>query len=80
MLRWVLPEYIQDALPAEAAKLEGFDGRDEEWQKRAGLMYLNYGQFDEGRAGGNDDAGQVRRGAFAVTTQVKPMVLGGATP
>ena len=22
MLRWVLPEYIQDALPAEAAKLE----------------------------------------------------------
>lgn len=26
-----------------------FDGRDAEWQKRAGLMYLNYGQFDEGR-------------------------------
>lgn len=26
-----------------------FDGRDEEWKKRAGLMYLNYGQFDEGR-------------------------------
>ncbi len=36
--------------------------------------------WSEGRAGGNDDAGQVRRGAFAVTTQVKPMVLGGATP
>ena len=29
-----------------------FDGRDEEWQKRAGLMYLNYGQFDEGRSPG----------------------------
>lgn len=29
-----------------------FDGRDEEWQKRAGLMYLNYGQFDEGRVAG----------------------------
>ncbi|GAB3741403.1 ABC transporter permease [Silanimonas algicola] len=26
-----------------------FDGKDEEWQKRASLMYLNYGQFDEGR-------------------------------
>ncbi len=26
-----------------------FDGKDEEWQKRAALMYLNYGQFDEGR-------------------------------
>lgn len=34
-----------------------FDGRDEEWQKRAGLMYLNYGQFDEGRAGGKGLAG-----------------------
>lgn len=31
-------------------KLVGiFDGRDSEWQERAGLMYLNYGQFDEGR-------------------------------
>ena len=27
MLRWVLPEYIQDALPAEAAKLEGLRRR-----------------------------------------------------
>ncbi len=26
-----------------------FDGKDDEWQKRANLMYLNYGQFDEGR-------------------------------
>ena len=26
-----------------------FDGRNEEWQERANLMYLNYGQFDEGR-------------------------------
>lgn len=34
-----------------------FDGRNEEWQKRAGLMYLNYGQFDEGRAGGKGLAG-----------------------
>lgn len=34
-----------------------FDGRDEEWQKRAGLMYLNYGQFDEGRAAGRGLAG-----------------------
>jgi putative ABC transport system permease protein len=32
-------------------KLVGiFDGRDEEWKKRANLMYLNYGQFDEGRS------------------------------
>ncbi|HAI58888.1 MAG TPA: hypothetical protein DCM32_03315 [Xanthomonadaceae bacterium] len=29
-----------------------FDGKDEEWQKRANLMYLNFGQFDEGRAPG----------------------------
>ncbi|MCM2355553.1 MAG: ABC transporter permease [Arenimonas sp.] len=34
-----------------------FDGRDEEWQKRAGLMYLNYGHFDEARAGGKGLAG-----------------------
>ena len=27
MLRWVLPEYIQDALPAEAAKLENLRRR-----------------------------------------------------
>jgi putative ABC transport system permease protein len=27
-----------------------FDGKDAEWQKRANLMYLNYGQFDEARA------------------------------
>ena len=27
-----------------------FDGKDDEWQKRTSLMYLNYGQFDEGRA------------------------------
>ncbi len=26
-----------------------FDGKDEEWRDRAQLMYLNYGQFDEGR-------------------------------
>jgi putative ABC transport system permease protein len=26
-----------------------FDGRDQEWSERANLMYLNYGQFDEGR-------------------------------
>ncbi len=29
-----------------------FDGRDQEWSERAGLVYLNYGQFDEGRAAG----------------------------
>ena len=29
-----------------------FDGKDEEWSERAGLMYLNYGQFDEGRSAG----------------------------
>jgi len=26
-----------------------FDGANEEWQKRASLMYVNYGQFDEAR-------------------------------
>lgn len=26
-----------------------FDGRDQEWSERANLMYLNFGQFDEGR-------------------------------
>ena len=29
-----------------------FDGRDQEWVERAQLMYLNYAQFDEGRAAG----------------------------
>lgn len=27
-----------------------FEGRDQEWSDRANLMYLNYGQFDEGRS------------------------------
>jgi putative ABC transport system permease protein len=34
-----------------------FDGRDEEWQSRASLMYLNYGHFDEARSGGKGLAG-----------------------
>jgi len=29
-----------------------FGGRDEEWNKRANLMYLNYAQFDEARVPG----------------------------
>ena len=29
-----------------------FEGRDAEWTKRANLMYLNYGQFDEARVTG----------------------------
>lgn len=29
-----------------------FSGRDKEWSDRASLMYLNYGQFDEGRVEG----------------------------
>lgn len=29
-----------------------FDGKDAEWQDRAQLMYLNYGQFDEARSAG----------------------------
>lgn len=29
-----------------------FDGRDQQWQDRASLMYLNYGQFDEARGAG----------------------------
>ena len=29
-----------------------FSGRDQEWSDRASLMYLNYGQFDEGRVAG----------------------------
>ena len=29
-----------------------FSGRDQEWSDRASLMYLNYGQFDEGRVQG----------------------------
>jgi putative ABC transport system permease protein len=29
-----------------------FSGRDKEWTDRASLMYLNYGQFDEGRVAG----------------------------
>ena len=29
-----------------------FGGRDKEWSDRASLMYLNYGQFDEGRVQG----------------------------
>ena len=27
-----------------------FDGKDQEWQDRSNLMYLNYAQFDEGRS------------------------------
>lgn len=27
-----------------------FQGRDEEWDERANIAYLNYGQFDEGRS------------------------------
>ena len=27
-----------------------FEGRDQDWTDRANLMYLNYGQFDEGRS------------------------------
>jgi putative ABC transport system permease protein len=34
-----------------------FDGRDEEWQSRASLMYLNYAHFDEARSGGKGLAG-----------------------
>jgi putative ABC transport system permease protein len=29
-----------------------FGGRNQEWNDRASLMYLNYGQFDEGRVAG----------------------------
>ncbi len=29
-----------------------FDGKNQEWQDRTQLMYLNYGQFDEGRSPG----------------------------
>ena len=29
-----------------------FDGRDQKWQDQTSLMYLNYGQFDEGRSAG----------------------------
>ena len=29
-----------------------FDGRNQEWQDRTQLMYLNYGQFDEARVAG----------------------------
>ena len=36
-----------------------FDGRDEEWSKRANLMYLNYGQFDEARVAGAKGLGGV---------------------
>ncbi|HQW81835.1 MAG TPA: ABC transporter permease [Pseudomonadota bacterium] len=34
-------------------KLVGiFDGRDDAWQKRTGIMYLNFGYFDESRVAG----------------------------
>lgn len=36
--------------------------------------------WSEGRAAGKDDADQVKRGAFSVTTHVKPMAGGGAVP
>lgn len=39
-----------------------FDGRDEEWSERANVMYLNYGQFDEGRSA----AARGLAGVFAV--------------
>lgn len=34
-----------------------FDGINTEWSERANLMYLNYGYFDEARAGGKGLAG-----------------------
>lgn len=34
-----------------------FDGRDQEWQDRTNLMYLNYGYFDEARQFGRGLAG-----------------------
>lgn len=34
-----------------------FDGRDQQWQDRTNLMYLNYAYFDEARAGGKGLAG-----------------------
>ncbi|MFD0724360.1 ABC transporter permease [Lysobacter brunescens] len=39
-----------------------FEGRDEEWDERANVMYLNYGQFDEGRSA----AARGLAGIFAV--------------
>ncbi len=39
-----------------------FEGRDEEWDERANVMYLNYGQFDEGRS----PAARGLAGIFAV--------------
>lgn len=39
-----------------------FEGRDEEWDERANVMYLNYGQFDEGRSA----AARGLAGVFAV--------------
>lgn len=39
-----------------------FDGHDQEWSDRAQLMYLNYAQFDEGRAAG----GRGLAGVFVV--------------
>lgn len=39
-----------------------FEGRDEEWDERANIMYLNYGQFDEGRSA----AARGLAGIFAV--------------
>jgi type IV pilus assembly protein PilV len=50
----------------------------------AGSITVNQSQvtvevsWSEGRAGGNDDAGQAQRGAFSVTTQVKPMSTSAA--
>lgn len=34
-----------------------FDGRDQQWQDRTNLMYLNYAYFDEARSGGKGLAG-----------------------
>lgn len=39
-----------------------FEGRDQEWSDRANLMYLNYAQFDEGRA----EAARGLAGVFVV--------------
>jgi putative ABC transport system permease protein len=39
-----------------------FEGRDQEWTDRANLMYLNYGQFDEGRS----EAARGLAGVFVV--------------
>ena len=64
MLRWVLPEYIQDALPAEAALADAL---------AAGT--IAGAGLDAARAGGGEDGRNVRGVRYGTPGEVDGVVV-----